>query len=129
MTDAYDVLGLRDAARGDDVFRQLVLARIIEPTSKLDSLRVLEEAGINPPAYRTLKRRLPVSIRKVVAGSGATFMTRDQLVESESAYARHLTEVRQRSTALIIMLSASSRSSTRSSWRPTTEGVIWRCCG
>ncbi|MFB6961468.1 hypothetical protein ACFCYB_31850 [Streptomyces sp. NPDC056309] len=51
MTDAYDVLGLRDAARGDDVFRQLVLARIIEPTSKLDSLRALEEAGINPPAY------------------------------------------------------------------------------
>jgi Transposase DDE domain len=37
-----------------------VLARIIEPTSKLDSLRVLEEAGIGPVSYRTMKRRLPV---------------------------------------------------------------------
>jgi len=32
-------------AGGDDVFRQLVLARIIGPASKLDSLRVLDEAG------------------------------------------------------------------------------------
>jgi len=56
---AYRVLGLEDAAGGDKVFRQLVLARIIEPTSKLDSLRVLEEAGVAPPSYRTLKRRLP----------------------------------------------------------------------
>jgi hypothetical protein len=30
------------------VFRQPVLARIIEPTSKLDSLRVLDEAGVRP---------------------------------------------------------------------------------
>lgn len=28
------------------MFRQLVLARIIEPASKQDSLRVLEEAGV-----------------------------------------------------------------------------------
>jgi hypothetical protein len=42
------------------VFRQLVLARIIEPTSKLDSLRVLQEAGVTPPSYATVKRRLPV---------------------------------------------------------------------
>jgi hypothetical protein len=56
---AYQVLGLEEAAGGDEVFRQLVLARIIEPASKLDSLRVLEEAGITPPSYRTLKRRLP----------------------------------------------------------------------
>jgi hypothetical protein len=39
------VLGFDRAGGGDEVFRQLVLARIIEPTSKLDSLRVLEEAG------------------------------------------------------------------------------------
>ena len=56
---AYDRLGFADAADGDEVFRQLVLARIIEPTSKLDSLRVIEEAGISPVSYRTLKRRLP----------------------------------------------------------------------
>ena len=56
---AYRVLGLEDAASGDEVFRHLVLARIIEPASKLDSLRVLEEAGVTPTSYRTLKRRLP----------------------------------------------------------------------
>ena len=39
---AYDVLGFDAAAGGDEVFRALVLARIIEPTSKLDSLRVLD---------------------------------------------------------------------------------------
>jgi hypothetical protein len=57
---AYDVLGFGDVARGDEVFRQLVLARIIEPTSKQDSLRVLEEVGVKPSSYATLKRRLPL---------------------------------------------------------------------
>jgi len=57
---AYRVLGFEDAAGGDDVFRQLVLARIIEPASKLDSIRVLEEAGVAPPSYRTIERRLRV---------------------------------------------------------------------
>jgi hypothetical protein len=47
------------AAGGDEVFQQLVLARIIEPTSKQDSLRVLAEVGIEPASYATLKRRLP----------------------------------------------------------------------
>ena len=56
---AYQVLGFEDAAGGDQVFRQMVLARIIEPVSKLDSLRVLGEAGVVPASYRTLKRRLP----------------------------------------------------------------------
>jgi Transposase DDE domain len=56
----YDVLGLGRAAGRDQVFAGLVLARIIEPASKLDSLRVLEEAGVAPASYATLKRRLPV---------------------------------------------------------------------
>jgi hypothetical protein len=56
---AYRVLGLEEAAGGDEVFRQLVLARIIEPTSKQDSLRVLDEAGVRPVSYPTLNRRLP----------------------------------------------------------------------
>ena len=56
---AYDVLGFDQAAGGDEVFRRLVLARIIEPTSKQDSLRVLEEVGVVPVSYATLKRRLP----------------------------------------------------------------------
>jgi hypothetical protein len=43
----------------DEVFGYLVLARIIEPSSKLDSLRVLEEAGVAPAPYATVRRRLP----------------------------------------------------------------------
>ncbi len=39
--------------------RGLVLARIIEPVSNADSLRVLEEAGQAAPSYATFKRRLP----------------------------------------------------------------------
>ena len=42
------------------MFRDLVLARIIEPTSKADSLRVLDETGVTGLSYPTLNRRLPV---------------------------------------------------------------------
>jgi hypothetical protein len=59
LEHGYRVLGFDRAAGGDEVFAQLVLARIIEPTSKLDSARVLEEAGMEAVSYRTLKRRLP----------------------------------------------------------------------
>jgi hypothetical protein len=55
---AYQALGFADAAGGDEVFAQLVLARIIEPVSKLDSPRVLEEAGAEAASYRTITRRL-----------------------------------------------------------------------
>jgi hypothetical protein len=55
---ACDVLGFGRAAGGDEVFRLLVPARIID-TSKLDAARVLEEAGLAPPSYATLNRRLP----------------------------------------------------------------------
>jgi hypothetical protein len=59
LEQAYRVLGFDQASGGDEVFTQLVLARIIEPVSKLESLRVLEEAGLAGPSYATLKRRLP----------------------------------------------------------------------
>lgn len=60
LTRGYQVLGLDAATGGDEVFRQLVLARIIEPSSKLDAARVLGEAGEVGAAYATLKRRLPL---------------------------------------------------------------------
>jgi hypothetical protein len=63
LSRGYDVLGLAAATGGDEVFRQLVLARIIEPVSKLDSARVLEEAGVAPAPYRTVTRRLRVFAR------------------------------------------------------------------
>jgi hypothetical protein len=57
---AYRVLGFDQASGGDEVFEQLVLARIIEPVSKADSARVLEEAGVAPASYPTVNRRLRV---------------------------------------------------------------------
>lgn len=59
LARGFEVLGLGRASGGDEVFRDLVLARIIEPASKLDSLRVLEEAGAAAASYRTVLRRLP----------------------------------------------------------------------
>jgi transposase len=52
----YDGLGFH--AVGDEVFRDLVIARIVEPTSKLDSLRVLNDLGANTVSYRTIQRHL-----------------------------------------------------------------------
>jgi Transposase DDE domain len=58
LSRAYEVLGFDRAAGADEVFRQLVLARIIEPTSKLDTGRVLEEVGVAAASYPTVNRRL-----------------------------------------------------------------------
>ena len=58
LEHAWRVLGLDGATGGDEIFFGLVAARIIEPVSKLDSLRVLEEAGVAAASYRTVLRRL-----------------------------------------------------------------------
>jgi hypothetical protein len=57
---AYQVLGFASATQGDTVFRDLVLARIIEATSKAEALRVLAEVGVEAASYATVKRRLPI---------------------------------------------------------------------
>ena len=59
LAAGYRAVGLEGTCAGDEVFKQLVLARLVEPTSKLDSIRVLDEIGITPPSYPTIKRRLP----------------------------------------------------------------------
>jgi hypothetical protein len=56
LTDAYARLGFD--VLGDEAFAQLVLARIIEPTSKADSLRVLDDLGIEHASLRTMFRTL-----------------------------------------------------------------------
>ena len=43
---------------GDETFKRLVLARIIEPTSKADTIRVLGEIGVRAPGLRTIFRSL-----------------------------------------------------------------------
>lgn len=52
----YDWLGFDVVA--DAVFRDLVIARIVEPTSKLDSARVLADLGAKAVSYRTIQRHL-----------------------------------------------------------------------
>ena len=42
----------------DEAFFQLVLARLVEPTSKLDSLRVIKDLGVEPVHLSTVKRAL-----------------------------------------------------------------------
>lgn len=56
LSDADTRLGFD--ALGDDAFKQLVLARLIEPTSKADSLRVLTEIGVEHASLRTVFRSL-----------------------------------------------------------------------
>ena len=45
-------------AIADEPFAQFVLARIIEPTSKADSVRVLNEIGVASASLRTMFRAL-----------------------------------------------------------------------
>ena len=50
-------------AVGDEAFRALVLARIIEPTSKVDTVRVLAELGVAAPSRATFMRCLQAGRR------------------------------------------------------------------
>lgn len=56
LVGAYTRLGFDAVA--DEAFRAMVLARIIEPTSKADTIRVLGEIGVGCPSLRTLFRAL-----------------------------------------------------------------------
>lgn len=55
---AYTRLGLRNATGGDRAFEQMVLARLIEPTSKVQVPRVLGDLGLESVSTRTLFRSL-----------------------------------------------------------------------
>lgn len=56
LTSAYARIGFD--ALGDDPFMQLVLALLVEPTSKADSVRVLDEIGVEDAGVRTFFRAL-----------------------------------------------------------------------
>lgn len=68
LLDQYQILGFGQLA--DDVFAWLTLARIVEPTSKLDSLRVLADLGISRldrnEVYRSLKRIIDQDYRSTI---------------------------------------------------------------
>ncbi len=56
LRGVFDGLGF-DAV-GDEAFTSLVLGRIIEPTSKADTVRVLTELGVPAPSRVTFMRCL-----------------------------------------------------------------------
>lgn len=58
LAGVYDQLGFATAVESE-VFKQLVIARLIEPASKLRSLEILESLGVGKVAsYATVKRHL-----------------------------------------------------------------------
>lgn len=72
LAGVYDGLGF--SAVGDEVFRDLVISRIVEPTSILDTARVLSDLGrplsgrpVTQPRQRFTPRR---ALRGPVQGSG-----------------------------------------------------------
>lgn len=56
VQEAWDYLGF-DVIK-DEAFFQLVLARLVEPTSMVDSRRVIEELGVVPVHRSSMKRAL-----------------------------------------------------------------------
>lgn len=56
---AFQLLGLDTASGKDEVFFNLVQARIISPGSKFDSIETLAEVGVASASYATIKRYLP----------------------------------------------------------------------
>lgn len=62
LSGAYSRLGFD--ALGDESFKALVLARIVEPTSKADTIRVLGELGVPAPSLRTIFRALARCIER-----------------------------------------------------------------
>ena len=58
LHEAYTRLGLGEAVGGDRAFEQMVLARLVEPSSKAQVPRVLSDLGLEPVSTRTLFRSL-----------------------------------------------------------------------
>ena len=69
LLERYSSLGFGQLA--DDVYALLCIARIVEPTSKLDSLRVLSDLGVRHidknHLYRCLKRVIDRDYRKTIS--------------------------------------------------------------
>ncbi len=68
LIELYNSLGFNSLE--DDIFAYLCVARIVEPTSKLDSIRVLSELGVNSidrnKLYRCLNQIITKDYRKTI---------------------------------------------------------------
>jgi hypothetical protein len=70
LAGIYESLGFTEI--DDDAFRALVLGRIIEPTSKLDTIRVLNDVGVGSPSLSTFRRCLRRTIERDYRATIAT---------------------------------------------------------
>ncbi len=70
LINAYRQLGFDQI--DDEVFASLVAARIVEPTSKLDTVRVLGELGVTAPHPNTLYNCLRRCVQRDYRGRVAT---------------------------------------------------------
>lgn len=83
LAGVYDRLGFTSAVGGDAVFRDLVIARIIEPASKLDTIRILDELGLKAPSntgiHRCLDRAAEAEYRDRLSAACVRFRGVEQL--------------------------------------------------
>ena len=81
LREQYQRLGF--GRLDDEVFEALCIARIVEPTSKLDSLRVLADLGVRPinqnKLYRCLAKVGEQDYRKVISQACFEYASGDDL--------------------------------------------------
>ncbi len=69
LQEQYEKIGF--SRLKDEAFKALCLARIVEPTSKIDTIRVLADLGVDPidrnQLYRCLVKALKLDYRKVIS--------------------------------------------------------------
>lgn len=69
LQEQYEGMGFSKLE--DETFKALCLARIVEPTSKIDSLRVLADLGVEPigqnKLYRSLAKAATMDYRKAIS--------------------------------------------------------------
>jgi len=70
LASQYSALGFD--VLDDEVFKQIVLARIIEPTSKLDTIRVLKNLGLKAPSNTGIHRSLGRCVAQDYRSTAAT---------------------------------------------------------
>jgi transposase len=69
LQEQYEEIGFNRLE--DEAFKALCLARIVEPTSKIDTLRVLADLGVDPidqnKLYRSLAKAASLDYRKTIS--------------------------------------------------------------
>jgi len=69
LQDQYEKIGF--GRLKDEVFKTLCIARIVEPTSKIDALRILSDLGVDSidqnKLYRSLAKAATLDYRKVIS--------------------------------------------------------------